>query len=149
MILLEKSTKVTITTKHKDRYENISHHYISAAFALLTLGFGSVCMAHAEVNSSSTQQVNGLSSGAQTEENKDENLLDQIQDGLMQPQRFSRSSPTNRLFHQPSKPKIRLGLTVNKRKSVIGPIVHLEKLIIGLVKLTHKTRVSHHSGHDR
>ena len=58
-------------------------------FALLTLGFGSVCMAHAEVNSSSTQQVNGLSSGAQTEENKDENLLDQIQDGLMQPQRFS------------------------------------------------------------
>ncbi|EXD65136.1 hypothetical protein J481_2740 [Acinetobacter baumannii 662545-1347] len=35
-------------------------------------------MAHAEVNSSSTQQVNGLSSGAQTEENKDENLLDQI-----------------------------------------------------------------------
>ena len=78
MILLEKSTKVTITTKHKDRYENISHHYISAAFALLTLGFGSVCMAHAEVNSSSTQQVNGLSSGAQTEENKDENLLDQI-----------------------------------------------------------------------
>lgn len=107
-------------------------------FALLTLGFGSVCMAHAEVNSSSTQQVNGLSSGAQTEENKDENLLDQIQDGLMQPQRFSPSSPTNRLFHQPSKQKIRLGLTVNKRKSVIGPIVHLEKLIIGLVKLTHK-----------
>ncbi|WP_220385536.1 hypothetical protein, partial [Klebsiella pneumoniae] len=47
-------------------------------FALLTLGFGSVCMAHAEVNSSSTQQVNGLSSRAQTEENKDENLLDQI-----------------------------------------------------------------------
>lgn len=107
-------------------------------FALLTLGFGSVCMAHAEVNSSSTQQVNGLSSGAQTEENKDENLLDQIQDGLMQPQRFSRSSPMNQLFHQPSKPKIRLGLTVNKRKSVIGPIVHLEKLITGLVKLTHK-----------
>lgn len=58
--------------------------------------------------------------------------------GLMQPQRFSPSSPTNRLFHQPSKQKIRLGLTVNKRKSVIGPIVHLEKLIIGLVKLTHK-----------
>ncbi len=41
-------------------------------FALVTLGFGSVCMAHAEINSSSTQQVESLPSGAQTQENKDE-----------------------------------------------------------------------------
>lgn len=47
-------------------------------FALVTLGLGSVCMAHAEINSSSTQQVESLPSGAQTQENKDENLLDQI-----------------------------------------------------------------------
>ncbi len=138
MILLEKSTKVTITTKHKDRYENISHHYISAAFALLTLGFGSVCMAHAEVNSSSTQQVNGLSSGAQTEENKDENLLDQIP-------RWIDATPT--IFPEQSNEPIvppteqtedQTWFDRKNRKSVIGPIVHLEKLIIGLVKLTHK-----------
>ena len=148
MILLEKSTKVTITTKHKDRYENISHHYISA-FCPLTLGFGSVCMAHAEVNSSSTQQVNGLSSGAQTEENKDENLLDQIP-------RWIDATPT--IFPEQSNEPIvpptvqtedQTWFDRKQKKSVIGPIVHLEKLIIGLVKLTHKTCISHHSGHDR
>lgn len=47
-------------------------------FALVTLGFGSVCIAHAEINSSSAQQVENLPAGAQTQENKDENLLDQI-----------------------------------------------------------------------
>lgn len=107
-------------------------------FALLTLGFGSVCMAHAEVNSSSTQQVNGLSSGAQTEENKDENLLDQIP-------RWIDATPT--IFPEQSNEPIvppteqtedQTWFDRKQRKSVIGPIVHLEKLIIGLVKLTHK-----------
>ncbi len=108
-------------------------------FALVTLGFGSICMAHAEVNSSSTQQVNGSSSGVQTEENKDENLLDQIQGGLMPLQRFFRSSPTNQLFHLPSRPKTRPGLTVSKRKFEIGPITLQKKLITGLVKSTLKS----------
>ena len=48
-------------------------------FALLTIGFGSVCIAHAETSSSTqSQQVEGLSSGVQTEATADENLLDQI-----------------------------------------------------------------------
>ncbi|MGR2825856.1 hypothetical protein FY048_10065 [Acinetobacter sp. 1124_18A] len=48
-------------------------------FALITLGFGSVCIAHAETTSSSQkQQAEGLSSGVQTEVTTDENLLDQI-----------------------------------------------------------------------
>ncbi|CAI3115758.1 hypothetical protein MWMV8_MWMV8_02979 [Acinetobacter calcoaceticus] len=48
-------------------------------FALITLGFGSVCITHAETTSSSQkQQAEGLSSGVQTEVTTDENLLDQI-----------------------------------------------------------------------
>lgn len=48
-------------------------------FALLTIGFGSVCIAHAETASSSAnQQVGSTSSGVQTEVTTDENLLDQI-----------------------------------------------------------------------
>lgn len=48
-------------------------------FALITLGFGSVCITHAETTSSSQkQQAKGLSSGVQTEVTTDENLLDQI-----------------------------------------------------------------------
>ena len=127
--------------------KNISHHYISAAFALLTLGFGSVCMAHAEVNSSSTQQVNGLSSGAQAEENKDENLLDQIPRWIdATPTIFPEQSNEPIVPHEQTEDQTWFD---RKQKSVIGPIVHLEKLIIGLVKLTHKTCISHHSGHDR
>ena len=79
MILLEKSTKVETTTKHKDRYENISCNAVPAAFALLTIGFGSVCISHAETASSSAnQQIGSTSSGVQTEVTTDENLLDQI-----------------------------------------------------------------------
>lgn len=48
-------------------------------FALLTIGFGSVCIAHAETASSSAnQQIGSTSSGVQTEVTTDENLLDQI-----------------------------------------------------------------------
>lgn len=48
-------------------------------FALITIGFGSVCITHAETTSSSQkQQAEGLSSGVQTEVTTDENLLDQI-----------------------------------------------------------------------
>ena len=48
-------------------------------FALITIGFGSVCITHAETTSSSQkQQAEGLSSGVQTEATTDENLLDQI-----------------------------------------------------------------------
>lgn len=48
-------------------------------FALITIGFGSVCITHAETTSSSQkQQAEGLSSRVQTEVTTDENLLDQI-----------------------------------------------------------------------
>ncbi|WP_454667538.1 hypothetical protein [Acinetobacter calcoaceticus] len=48
-------------------------------FALITIGFGSVCITHAETTSSSQkQQAESLSSGVQTEVTTDENLLDQI-----------------------------------------------------------------------
>ena len=35
-------------------------------------------------------------------------------------QRFFRSSPTNQLYHLPSRPKTRHGLTVSKRNSKLG-----------------------------
>ncbi|KHN68350.1 hypothetical protein AV645_15855 [Acinetobacter calcoaceticus] len=48
-------------------------------FALITIGFSSVCITHAETTTSSQkQQAEGLSSGVQTEVTPDENLLDQI-----------------------------------------------------------------------
>ncbi|WP_171430428.1 hypothetical protein [Acinetobacter lactucae] len=48
-------------------------------FALLTIGFGSVCITHAEATSSSTTpQVGSTSAGVQTEATTDENVLDKI-----------------------------------------------------------------------
>ncbi|KYQ80021.1 hypothetical protein AWW73_02660 [Acinetobacter lactucae] len=48
-------------------------------FALLTIGFGSVCITHAEATSSSTTpQVGSTSAGVQSEATTDENVLDKI-----------------------------------------------------------------------
>ena len=112
------------TTKHKDRYENISCNAVPAAFALLTIGFGSVCTPHAETASSSANQqieVHHLEYKLKSPQTKISYQIPRWVDAT--PTIFPEQSnepivpPTEQ--NRRSKP----GLIVSKRKNCTGPIV--------------------------
>ena len=138
MILLEKSTKVETTTKHKDRYENISCNAVPAAFALLTIDLVQ-CISHAETASSSAnQQIGSTSSGVQTEVTTDENLLDQIPRWVDATPTIFPEQSMSLLFRLPNKTEDQTW--VDRAKKIRNWADRTsEKLIIGLVKLIHKT----------